>query len=261
MEHSRYLSAIRDESERFGAALRVATASDPVPTCPGWAVADLHWHLAEVQHFWSQVVGAGLVGGDVAEPDRPLDAHLAEFAARSGTALLAALAEHEPDDACWSWSPDGHSVGWVARRQAHEALIHRVDAEVAAGLPVTPPAVDLAADGVDEMLTVMLDGVPGEGDLTLDGTTVRLACTDTDDAWVLALGRFAGTRSSGDPYEIDVAALLAEDDGGDDDAVVSGSAWDLDRWLWGRGSLGALTVEGDAGLLARLRAMVVEATQ
>ena len=47
----------------------------------------------------------------------------------------------------------------MLRRQAHEALVHRVDAEQTAGLPVTDPGVALAADGVDEMLGVMVSGL------------------------------------------------------------------------------------------------------
>ena len=53
-------------------------------------------------------------------------------------------------------------MGFVRRRQAHEALIHRIDAELTAGrrTPVDPL---LGADGVDEALRVMYGGVPGVG--------------------------------------------------------------------------------------------------
>ncbi|HWS57424.1 MAG TPA: maleylpyruvate isomerase family mycothiol-dependent enzyme, partial [Actinotalea sp.] len=256
-----YLAVVREESARFVAALDTAAWTDPVPTCPGWTVSDLVWHLAEVQHFWARVVADGLTGDQVPELPRPADGDLRALVGRSGADLLGALAGSEPGAPCWSWSEGGQDVGWVARRQAHEVLIHRVDAEVAAGRPVTAPSVELAADGVDEMLRVMLDGVPGPGDLTLDGATVRLSCTDARADWVLALGWFVGARADGSDYELDVAVLLAQDDGGTDDVVVSGTAWDLDRWLWGRGPLAALSVEGDVDLLTRLRSMVVEATQ
>jgi len=261
VDHSTYLEALREQSDLFATTLAGVPADRPVPTCPGWTVGDLHRHLTEVHAFWAQVVGAGLDGGDVPEPDRPRDGVPADVAAGSRAALLVALAGRDPAQECWSWAPDGHSVGWVARRQAHEALIHRVDAELAAGLPVTAPPAELAADGVDELLTVLIDGVPGDGELTLDGTTLRLSCTDAAGSWVLALGSFAGTDDDGEPYTVDVAPLLTQDDGGQDDAVVSGPAWDLDRWLWGRGPLDALTVEGDGALAARLRAMVVASTQ
>ena len=38
----------------------------------------------------------------------------------------------DPAEEAWNWSDD-HTVGFILRRQAHEALVHRVDAELAAG--------------------------------------------------------------------------------------------------------------------------------
>jgi hypothetical protein len=52
------------------------------------------------------------------------------------------------------------TVSWVARRQAHEALIHRTDAELAAGVTVTRADAALAADGVDDLISGFLVGVP-----------------------------------------------------------------------------------------------------
>ena len=45
------------------------------------------------------------------------------------------------------------------------------------------------------------------------------------------------------------------------DATVSGPAWDLDLWLWGRGPLDGLTVTGDRAVVDRFRALVAEGTQ
>ena len=36
-----------------------------VPSCPDWDAADLVWHLATVQRWWAEVIGA--------RPDRPAD--------------------------------------------------------------------------------------------------------------------------------------------------------------------------------------------
>ena len=263
MEHTAYLDTIRDETQRFLEALATVPGDGPVPTCEGWTVDDLAWHLAEVQHFWAEVVSTGKDGDDVVAPARPGDsAGLAELGARSGTGLLTALASRTPQDRCWSWHEDGGSVGWVARRQAHEVLVHRVDAELAAGRAVTPPSAELAADGVDEVLRVMVDGVPGWGTFTPDGLTVRVVCSNAPAAWVLALGRFTGTGpDSGTEYDLDAAALLQEDGGGVDALTLEGPAWDLDRWLWGRGDLAGVAVSGDVALVERLRALVADATQ
>ena len=54
-----------------------------------------------------------------------------------------------PAEEAWTWSDD-HTVGFILRRQAHEALVHRVDAEQAAGASRELDA-ELAADGVAEV--------------------------------------------------------------------------------------------------------------
>lgn len=271
LDHARYVAHVRDETERFLDVLHGVEPGAAVPTCDGWTAADLLWHLAEVQHTWSEVVRTGRPAEELDEPERPGDAELQDAATASGTALVQALAERSPADPCWSWHDEGGTVGWVARRQAHEALVHRVDAELTAGVAVAPPEVPLAVDGVDELLRVMLDGVPAWGTFTPDGVRVRLECTNADAAWLLTLGRFTGTGpETGRAFDLDAAAVDdaapgggpgGADRGGDPDLVVRAAAWDLDRWLWGRGDATTLAVEGDPVLLDRLRALITEATQ
>ncbi len=267
LTHDQYVAVVREESERLLAVLRGVDLAARVPTCAGWTAGDLLWHVGEVQHRWADVVASGRPMDELPEPERPGDADLLAFAATSGTSLVTALAGRGPAQSCWSWHEEGGTVGWVARRQAHEALVHRVDAELTAGLAVTPPSVALAADGVDELLHVMVDGVPAWGVLTPDGVRVRLECTNADAGWELALGRFTGTGpESGRTFDLDAAAVRDVVGGADDgtagaDLVVRGSAWDLDRWLWGRGDADALEAVGDGALLERLRALLTDATQ
>ncbi|MBX9243997.1 maleylpyruvate isomerase N-terminal domain-containing protein [Actinotalea ferrariae] len=265
LDHAQYVDVVREEFERFLTALQGVDLASPVPSCEGWTAGDLLWHLTEVQHAWAEVVATGRPMDELPVPERPADVELLAAAPASGTALVLALAERSPEQPCWSWHDDGGTVGWVARRQAHEALIHRVDAELTAGLAVAPPTVALALDGVDELLRVMVDGVPEWGTFTPDGVRVRLACTNADAAWDLALGRFTGTGpESGKAYDLDAAAVHDVVAGSRDagaDLVVSASAWELDRWLWGRGDSSALEVTGEPALLDRLRALVTDATQ
>lgn len=263
-DHEAYLVVIREQSERFLEALVGVPADAPVPSCAGWTTADLLWHLGEVQHFWAQVA-AGAAGDDVVPPARPTDdLALRRFVATAGTELLAALAARPADAPAWSWHPDGGTLAWVARRQAHEALVHRVDAELTAGLDVRPPKVEVAVDGVDEVLGVFVDGVPPWGTFTPDGVTVVVRATNAPGAWRLELGRFAGAHPvSGEAVGLDAAAVArtAEDDPRPAELLVVGRAWDLDRWLWGRGPADALDVDGDPAVLARLRQLLRDATQ
>ncbi|MEX0834789.1 MAG: maleylpyruvate isomerase family mycothiol-dependent enzyme, partial [Nitriliruptor sp.] len=174
MDHAAYTDIVAEQSARFLAVLRRADPDGVVPSTPAWTVADLVWHLAEVQWFWGAIVSDLLEDVDaLTEPDRPEGAALVDLLRRSSADLVGALRERDPADTCWSWHEDGRSVGWVARRQAHEALIHRVDAELAAGVPVSAAPAELAADGVDELLRVMLK-LPSWGTFTPDGCAVRV---------------------------------------------------------------------------------------
>jgi uncharacterized protein (TIGR03083 family) len=251
LPHDAYLDVLEVESARFARAAAGAPADRTVPTCPDWRPADLLWHLAEVQYFWSRIAG----GQDVEEvPDlaRPRDEYLQALFEEQTLALLDALRRRAPSETCWSWSPVGETIGWVARRQAHEALIHRVDAELVAGIEVTGPDPRLATDGVDEMVRIFLDGLPDWARFRPDDRTALLVADDTDAAWTLAFGRFTGTSpNTGRTY--DDATVVVRDAVTTPDVTITGPAWDLDRWLWGRGGPGALQVDGDADLATELR--------
>lgn len=268
---------IRTESARAADALAAAPPDARVPACPDWSAADLAHHLGEVQGFWAQVVAlAGPdavvdLGGDppagVVEPPRAPDDELVGALRGASATLLDALAAHGPSERCWSWSAHGGDVAWVLRRQAHEVLVHRVDAEQVAGLPVTPADVAVAADGVDEMLAVMMSGLPDWASFTPDEAgRVRLVARDAGRSWLVGLGRFTGTSPrSGTTYDLDAGELVARDAAAAAEAgaaaTVTGTAWDLDRWLWGRGPLEALAVDGDVAVVDRFRAVLVESSQ
>jgi uncharacterized protein (TIGR03083 family) len=235
----------------------------PVPTCPGWTASDLVWHLTDVQMFWGSVVENQLTDPDVAEAmktERPEDYGdlLAMFGQQSDR-LSAALAERADDVAVWTWSDD-ETVGFVRRRQAHEALIHRVDAESAAGVSPGPIDAMLVADGVDEVLRVFAGGVPDWAAFEPEGVEMRLRATDVDRTWGAAFGQMQGTSpNTGKTY--DIPALTVGVDAVNPITVVSGTAADLDLWLWGRGPLEALGLEGSDSIARRLRELMVEATQ
>jgi uncharacterized protein (TIGR03083 family) len=257
-----YLEVVAAESARFLAVLEDVDLAAPVPSCPGWDVADLLWHLTEVHASWAQIVGRLLQDpSEVDDLERPADASLRPAAASSRAELLEALDQRSPTERCWSWSDLGGTVAWVARRQAHEALIHRVDAELAAGVAVTRADAALAGDGVDELVGGFLVGVPAWATWTPEGTAVVLHCRDVGRRHVLELGRMTGTSpDTGRGYDLD-AVELRDDGTARVHTEVSGDAWALDRWLWGRGPLERLTVTGDRDVLERLRTLVEETTR
>lgn len=264
MEHQGFVVAIREQSERFLEVLAGVDPLAPVPSCPGWTAADLLWHLGVVQHFWAEVA-LGATEDDVVPPERPDDVvALGNLVARSGTELLGALAGRDPAEETWSWHPDGGSIGWLVRRQAHEALIHRVDAELTAGEDVRPPSAELALDGVDEVLS-LVSAVPSWGSLAPDGVRVLVTSSNLPGRWLLSLGRFVGRGpDTGGAHDLDAAAVsrVAEEAGaGPVDAEIAGRAWDVDRWLWGRGDEDQVEITGSQDAVRRVRALVAGATE
>lgn len=256
-----HLDHLARESARFSETLRGVDGAARVPSCPDWNADDLLWHLGEVQWFWSQVVGRPILETSEVEtlvhPERPGDrAGIQRFFTESSDALQLALGSTPATTRAWSWSEE-QTAGFSRRRQSHEALIHRLDAELTAGTRThLDPA--LAADGVDEALRIMYGAHPGWGRFTPEeGVTVRLRATDTDDSWLVTLGRFSGHDPSSDQDrdepDIDIATTNT---GGPAAASISATAADLDCWLWHRPPLEEPVREGDTGVLDRFAQIV-----
>jgi uncharacterized protein (TIGR03083 family) len=248
-----YLTHLARDSARFLEVLRTAAPRRRVPTCPEWDADDLLWHLTDVQWFWATIIGQGLttdaeVGALVHRP-RPTtrDELLTHFDQANGD-LLQRLKATSTATPAWTWSDD-HTVGFIRRRQAHEALIHRLDAELTAG-DRTPMDPDLCSDGVDEALRFMHAGAPAWGCFTPDPTrTVRIRTSDTASSWLLTLGRLTGTEDDGTTHDEPDLDVAESDTGEPAAATISGAAADLDCWLWHRPPRGELARSGDPAVL------------
>jgi uncharacterized protein (TIGR03083 family) len=236
-----FVDALRTNSAGLVDAADRAGLDAPVPTCPDWTVADLLGHVGRVQH-WAAAVVTSRAPEPVRFRDLPRPPEPSERPAwvRAGAeALATALTAAAPDAPIWTFSPAGPDAGRVAfwqRRQAHEAAIHRYDAETAAGTP-SSIAPDLAADGIDELLTVLApyafaDRLAGQGE------TIHLHCTDREGEWVIRLGE---------------SGLEVERTHAKSDVAVRGPASDLFLLVHNRRGLDGLEVFGDQALLDRWR--------
>jgi uncharacterized protein (TIGR03083 family) len=255
-----YMTHLARNSARFVEVLRQAAPQTRVPTCPEWDADDLLWHLGEGQRFWATVVGRGLTAyADVEDLDngeRPGDRDgLFAYFDHASADLHHALSTTSPGTPAWTWCQD-ETVGFIRRRQAHEALIHRIDAELTAG-DRTPMDTDLSADGVDEALHFMDAGLRSWGRIIYEpAQTIRVETTDTDDSWLVTLGRLTGIADDGTAHD-DLYLTVAEtdDDGSDSGepaaATMSGAAADLDCWLWNRPPVGQVERTGDPAVLER----------
>jgi uncharacterized protein (TIGR03083 family) len=255
-----YLAHLASDSARFASALDLAAPGTPVPTCPDWNADDLLWHLGQVQWFWGTIVREGVdqAGAEQLMPPRP-DSRpgLEIFYRQASRDLASVLASTSPDAPAWTWAQD-KTVGFIRRRQAHEALIHRLDAELTSGSRTDlDPA--LSTDGVDEVIRVMFGGdPPAWGTFTAEpGRTLRIRASDTGDSWFVELGQFRGTDPA-DQKSYDEPGIRAAsaDPGTTTAATVSGTAADLDCWLWHRPPLAGIERSGDAEVLRGFEAVI-----
>lgn len=250
------LAAIRTESAAFRSTLADCDPEARVPACPDWNAGDLLWHLAEVQLFWATVVEErpSSPREDRQVPDRPASyVDLLDFFDQSSGRMIEAFVAADPAETAWHWSMV-QTVGTSYRRQAHEALIHRVDAEQTAAVEMSPLPAELAADGVLECLELMYGGdapdwarfEPGPGFL-------EVRVTDLERSIWTRPGLLFGTDpDSGINYDgPHVHVVSGPADG--PQATISGTAADLDVWLWSRGDEASISTTGDDSTLAAFR--------
>ena len=233
MEIDEFLAALDRDSAAFADACAAAGPGAEVAGCPGWTVADLLWHLTEVQDFWRTIVAEKRASWEgYKEPQRPSDDGLIDLYMAGRTRLLDALGEADPATPVWTWSQD-KTAGFVIRRMAHETAVHLWDANAAAGT-TAPIDATLASDGIDEFLTHMLAGV-AKGAAPVGGS-VHLHCGDVPGEWTVTEG--------GDGFTV-----VREHAKGD--CAIRGTANDVLLALWRRLPLSALDVVGDRDVAER----------
>ena len=235
MKPADHIVALRRDSSRIASAAE-GRLDRIVPSCPGWHVADLVWHVGIVHMFWRMVARGALTGPAVwSEPDRPdKDDLVAWF--RDGVDLTATILDGlDPDRPAWTWGRR-NTVGFIRRRVAQETTVHCWDAVNAIG-PNEPIEQILAVDGVDEFLDEVLPGL--SHDLSGPAQTICLRTSDSADQWTV--------RAGNGPTHLTPASDQA-------DAAVTATASDLLLLLWGRRSPKQVEVDGDIAALQRFLA-------
>ena len=246
LSHATYVDHVKADGERI-AAVAERGLEPPVPSCPDWTVRDAVEHTAQV--FLHKVACMrDKVFPDPWPPERGDEPTIPYYRA-AFRELLHELTSRDEREYADTWWWDERTVGFWGRRMAHETTIHRVDVEQAYA-DVTPIVEELALDGVDEVLRLMLAGDwsdepaperPGDVvQIRSGGTTWRVVMEPKAIAAEVFLDRWP---------ELPTAA------------TVSGDPRSIYLWLWGRGPRDSLTVEGDAASVDHLRARLVRATQ
>ncbi|MEO6510703.1 MAG: maleylpyruvate isomerase family mycothiol-dependent enzyme [Nocardioides sp.] len=255
---SQYLSAIESESARFREVLADANPTAPVPSCPAWSALDLANHLAGVQAQWAWVVANRPKNPEERpETDAAPTTYDAALTAvdEASAGLVAALRDADPADPAWTWSKE-QTVGFILRRQAHEALIHRLDAELTALGHFGDLDPALASDGVAEVLDVMFGGLPEWGEFSPLPHYIRVELTDTgQNVWV-QLGRFSGTDPSDHTHYDEDDIRVVADPGIEPDAVISSPAGIMNARLWRRGDGDSIHLAGDLEIVDHFRRVI-----
>jgi uncharacterized protein (TIGR03083 family) len=231
MDSTGYLQAIRDRSD----ALLESAGTDldaGVTSCPGWDVADLVTHVGRTWGWAAAIVRTGS-RDDLPSPAEGIGgAELLEWAGEQARQLADALEGADPESDCWTFGLPRSRLFWF-RRQALETAVHAWDAQHATGTadPIEP---DLATDGIDEFLAVMLPRQMSRAPEAWTGQSLHLHRTDGDGEWMIRLG----------PGE----SLTAERAHSKADVAVRGPVSSLYLWCLNRLPAGDLEVLGDAAV-------------
>lgn len=199
-------------------------------------------HIARV-HAWVLAALADPSGQRTEAPRPPRDwDELLPWWDDRRARLLEALAG-DPEAPAWlPFAAYPQKLASWARRQAHEAAIHRLDAEHALGTPTVTFDPEFAADGIDELLVMVLprrtdwSGTSGSG-------TVLVHAADASRLWTVRLA--PGTAPVVEAGAVVPATFDAA-------VTVAGTADSVYRALWGRPH--HATITGDSTLLAALAA-------
>lgn len=151
--------------------LHDADPSRPVPTCPGWTLADLKAHVVGNLITLEAAVRGVEVAGDAPQ-------HVADAGAAFSRTLRAAGPDHPAEFRGFTLP----TAFWV-RRAMHDLVIHRVDAASALDTDYTIDP-QLAVDAVDELFENVAsprpDHAPALDRLHGSAANLHLHATDTD---------------------------------------------------------------------------------
>jgi uncharacterized protein (TIGR03083 family) len=246
----RYHAELAAETARFAAVVHDGDPARPVPTCPGWTLAELTAHVGFGHRWAATIVERRATGpvphGEADDLEVPPEADARSAWLLAGARRLGdAVRDLGPGTAVWTWAAD-RTAGFWLRKIAHDTLVHRLDAELAVGRDLEV-AADLAADGVSDLLGSIATLSPADSidpqfaDLRGDGETLHFHATEEG---LGAAGEWLVRRTP--------SAVAWEHRHGEADVAVRGPALDLLLVLSRRAAPGdtALEVAGDGRLLA-----------
>ena len=172
-----------------------------VPTCPDWTVLDLVTHIGNVHSWAATIVETGRAAvGLHDEPPSTKSRRLTEWYLGKAEDLYTVLRDTPSGRPCWNFAYGAGVAGFWQRRQLHETLLHGVDLAIAGDHEERLP-VELAADGVDEVLTVFLHRMHWRGYAADLDQPLAVRATDHAMSWVVEPAPRAAIPAQSSPAE------------------------------------------------------------
>jgi uncharacterized protein (TIGR03083 family) len=237
VEAPEYIEIVRESSVGLLVSARTDLTA-PIPSCPGWTMAELVAHVGGTWGWAATTISSG--GGRSEYPAIPQSvtgATLIEVVEERVSQLLQVLESADPEANCWTFGLPRSALFWF-RRQALETTVHAWDAQGAVAHP-TPIDADVACDGIDEFFSVMLPRQVKENPDIWTGQSIHLHRTDGEGEWLVQLGPNGETS--------------AEHAHGKGDVALRGSASSLYLWCLNRIPLEDLEVFGDSAVARQWR--------
>ena len=191
MNGSEHLAALEDDATRLVELVATGEQAAPVPTCPGWTVADVVEHVGTL-YRWSAAHVATAAPARLSPRSLELgltdDGPTPAWLAAGVAPMLSTFRATDPELRCWGWGGDRRARFWP-RRMLFETVVHRADAAFALGVD---PVIDVeaAVEGIDELLSNLPHAAyfaPGLAELRGDDERIALRATDAGASWLIRL--------------------------------------------------------------------------
>jgi uncharacterized protein (TIGR03083 family) len=244
----RYVAEIEAGTAGLAEILVQHDQSLPIPTCPEWTLRQLVTHVGRA-HRWAAEITRTRSDAFIpfrAVPDGKLPDDRAGQCAwlQAGAARIVDAVRGAGSDLVWSFTGPAPAGFWM-RRMAHETLVHRADAQLAAGAEPEPVIeAEVAADAIDEWLMLLTRGILANADERTEALPAGagLHVHATDD----------GLAGRGEwMIRHDAGGLTVEPGHGKGDAALTGPAASLLLVLMRRRPVSdpAVTVYGDSAVV------------
>jgi len=243
----RYFAEIEASTAGLAEILAEHDQSLPIPTCPEWTLRQLVTHVGRAHRWAAEITrtrsDAFIPFREVPDGKLPDDRSEQPAWLRAGAARIVDAVREAGSDLVWSFTGPTPAGFWI-RRMTHETLVHRADAQLAAGAKPEPVIdAEIAADAIDEWLMLLTRGILGPADErteTLPFAALHIHATDD------------GLGGRGEwMIRHDAEGLTVEPGHGKGDAAVTGPAASLLLLLMRRRPVSdpAVTVYGDGAVV------------